>query len=87
MQQRDALGNRMQIESPVQRGIATADDQVVAIDKRFLDPRRPTKPTAADREEGLIRYSEVIPILPSNWVTQHRVVHDPVRSPQRLRGV
>ena len=56
--------------------IATADDQVVAIDKRFLDPRRPTKPTAADREEGLIRYSEVIPILPSNWVTQHRVVHD-----------
>ena len=56
--------------------IATADDQVVAIDKRFLDPRRPTKPTAADREEGLIRYSEVIPILPSDWVTQHRVVHD-----------
>ena len=50
--------------------------QVVAINKRFLDPRRPTKPTAADREEGLIRYSEVIPILPSDWVTQHRVVHD-----------
>jgi hypothetical protein len=56
--------------------IATADDQVLAIDKRFLDPRRPTRPTAADREEGLIPYAEVIPILPSNWVTQNRVVHD-----------
>ena len=56
--------------------IATADDQVLAIDKRFLDPRRPTRPTAADREEGLIPYAEVIPILPSNWVTQNHVVHD-----------
>ena len=72
-----ALGRRASMRGITEPAvlIATADDQVVAIDKRFLDPRRPTKPTAADREEGLIRYSEVIPILP-HWVTQHRVVHD-----------
>ena len=60
--------------------IATANDQVTAIDKRFLDPRRPTKPTPADREEGLVPYSEVIPVFPSSWVThRHTVV--------RLRGI
>ena len=55
--------------------LATANDQVAAIDKRFLDPRRPNKPSAADREEGLIPYTEVIPIFPGSWVTHKRVVH------------
>lgn len=60
--------------------IATANDQVTAVDKRFLDPRRPTKPTPADREEGLVPYSEVIPVFPSSWVTHRHTV-------SRLRGI
>lgn len=60
--------------------IATANDQVTAVDKRFLDPRRPTKPTPADREEGLVPYSEVIPIFPSSWVTHRHTI-------SRLRGI
>lgn len=54
---------------PWQVLMGTSTDQVVALDKRFLDPRRPTKPTVEDREEGLIPYSEVLPIFPASWVT------------------
>ena len=30
-----------------------------------MDPRRPTKPSAADREEGLYPYAEQLPLLPA----------------------
>ena len=60
--------------------LGTGTDQVVSVEKRFLDPRRPTKPTAADAEEGLVPYAEVIPIFPQSWVSQRHVIH-------RLRGV
>ncbi|CEG00025.1 ER membrane protein complex subunit 1 [Ostreococcus tauri] len=60
--------------------IGTASDQVISLDKRFLDPRRPTKPTAADNEEGLIPYAEVLPIFPQSWITHREVV-------KRLRGI
>ena len=60
--------------------MGTATDQVVALDKRFLDPRRPTKPSAEDREEGLIPYAEVLPIFPASWVTTRHQV-------SRLRGI
>ena len=60
--------------------MGTNTDQVVAVDKRFLDPRRPTKPTREDREEGLVPYAEVLPIFPNSWVTtKHQVA--------RLRGI
>ena len=60
--------------------MGTGTDQVVALDKRFLDPRRPTKPTREDREEGLVPYAEVLPIAPKSWVTtKHQVA--------RLRGI
>ena len=61
--------------------MGTATDQVVALDKKFLDPRRPSrKPTAEDREEGLVPYQEVLPIFPQSWVTtRHQVA--------RLRGI
>ena len=45
--------------------LATRPGRVVALDRRFLDPRRPTRPTAAEREEGLIPYSEALPLLPA----------------------
>lgn len=60
--------------------LGTSTDQVVALDKRFLDPRRPTKPTTEDREEGLIPYAEVLPIFPASWVTTRHQV-------SRLRGI
>lgn len=54
--------------------MGTATDQVVALDKRWLDPRRPTKPTKDDKEEGLIPYTEVLPVFPQSWVTtRHQV--------------
>ena len=60
--------------------MGTGTDQVVALDKRFLDPRRPTKPSREDREEGLVPYAEVLPIAPKSWVTtKHQVA--------RLRGI
>ena len=60
--------------------MGTDTDQVVAVEKRFLDPRRPTKPTREDREEGLVPYAEVLPIFPNSWVTTtHQVA--------RLRGI
>ena len=50
--------------------VATLSDQIYAIDKKLLDPRRPTqKPTNADKEEGLIPYNEFLPIAPQKFVT------------------
>ena len=48
----------------------TAADQVYALDKKFLDPRRPTrKPTKEDKEERLVPYSEKLPLIPHMYVT------------------
>jgi len=54
--------------------LGTDTDQVVALDKRWLDPRRPTKPSTFDQEEGLIPYMEVLPLMPASWVTNKNVV-------------
>ena len=60
--------------------MGTGTDQVVALDKRWLDPRRPTKPSRETQEEGLLPYAEVLPIAPQAWVTtKHQVA--------RLKGV
>ena len=44
--------------------LGTRTGRLVALDRRFVDPRRPTRPSAADREEGLVPYSEALPLLP-----------------------
>jgi hypothetical protein len=49
--------------------LGTRSGRVVALDRRFVDPRRPTRPTAADREEGLVPYSEALPLLPGAYLT------------------
>jgi len=55
--------------------VGTLSDQVYAIDKKLLDPRRPVKPSAADKEEGLIPYNEFLPIAPQKFVTHtHQVM-------------
>ena len=49
--------------------LGTRSGRVVALDRRFVDPRRPTRPSAADREEGLVPYSEALPLLPGAHLT------------------
>ncbi|GAB2284844.1 hypothetical protein Dimus_019297 [Dionaea muscipula] len=49
--------------------IGTSGDQVLALDKRYLDPRRSTNPTQAEREEGIIPLTDSLPILSQSYVT------------------
>ncbi|KAM7277484.1 hypothetical protein ACFE04_019350 [Oxalis oulophora] len=52
--------------------IGTIGDQVLALDKRFLDPRRTVNPTQAEKEEGIIPLTDSLPIIPqecsSGWI-------------------
>lgn len=36
----------------------------MALDKRYLDPRRTVNPSQAEREEGIIPLTESLPIIP-----------------------
>jgi hypothetical protein len=38
--------------------------QVLALDKRFLDPRRTLNPSQAEKEEGIIPLTDSLPIIP-----------------------
>jgi hypothetical protein len=49
--------------------LATRTGRIIALDRRFVDPRRPTRPSAADREEGLVPYAEGLPLLPGAHLT------------------
>ncbi|KAG5540687.1 hypothetical protein RHGRI_020798 [Rhododendron griersonianum] len=49
--------------------IGTIGDQVLALDKRFLDPRRTVNPTQAEKEEGIIPLTDSLPIMPQSYVT------------------
>ncbi|XVE97561.1 hypothetical protein REPUB_Repub03eG0029900 [Reevesia pubescens] len=49
--------------------IGTVGDQVLALDKRFLDPRRSVNPTQAEKEEGIIPLTDSLPIIPQSYVT------------------
>ncbi|KAL8107128.1 uncharacterized protein LOC141671051 [Apium graveolens] len=60
--------------------VGTIGDQVLALDKRFLDPRRSVNPTAAEKEEGIIPLTDSLPILPQSYVTHALKV-------ENLRGI
>ncbi|GLT85426.1 hypothetical protein SLE2022_036160 [Rubroshorea leprosula] len=49
--------------------IGTIGDQVLALDKRFLDPRRTVNPSQAEREEGIIPLTDTLPIIPQSYIT------------------
>ncbi|GMH10806.1 hypothetical protein Nepgr_012647 [Nepenthes gracilis] len=49
--------------------IGTVGDQVLALDKRLLDPRRSANPTQAEREEGIIPLTDSLPVIPQSYVT------------------
>lgn len=38
--------------------------QVLALDKRFLDPRRTVNPTQSEKEEGILPLTDSLPIIP-----------------------
>lgn len=38
--------------------------QILALDKRYLDPRRSINPTQAEKEEGVIPLTDSLPIIP-----------------------
>jgi hypothetical protein len=44
--------------------LGTVTDQVLALDKRLLDPRRSATPTPSEREEGILPLTDAIPISP-----------------------
>ncbi|OWM86613.1 hypothetical protein CDL15_Pgr015648 [Punica granatum] len=49
--------------------IGTISDQVLALDKRYLDPRRSLNPSQAEKEEGVIPLTDSLPIIPQSYVT------------------
>ncbi|GFS44909.1 catalytics [Actinidia rufa] len=49
--------------------IGTIGDQVLALDKRFLDPHRMVNPTQVEKEEGIIPLTDSLPIMPQSYVT------------------
>lgn len=49
--------------------MGTLADHIVAMDRRFLDPRRPLKPSRDDQEEGLVPYGEWLPLFPHSFVS------------------
>ncbi|KAJ4958934.1 hypothetical protein NE237_026045 [Protea cynaroides] len=49
--------------------IGTIGDQVLALDKRYLDSRQSTNPTQAEKEEGIIPLTDPLPIIPQSYVT------------------
>ncbi|KAL8200054.1 hypothetical protein R6Q57_011393 [Mikania cordata] len=49
--------------------IGTIGDQVLALDKRFVDPRRSLNPTQAEKEEGLLPLTDALPVIPQSYVT------------------
>ncbi|KAK8936199.1 hypothetical protein KSP39_PZI013538 [Platanthera zijinensis] len=60
--------------------IGTIADQILALDKRYLDPRRTATPTQSEREEGIIPLTDSLPIIPQSYVTHSLQV-------EGLRGI
>ncbi|KAH7658285.1 Quinoprotein alcohol dehydrogenase-like protein [Dioscorea alata] len=69
--------------------IGTIGDQVLALDKRFLDPRRTLNPSQAEKEEGIIPLTDTLPIIPQSYSTHsHQVegLRDIVTIPTKLES-
>lgn len=48
---------------------------LLAVDQRLLDPHRPLEePSAAEKEEGLIRYSPLLPLLHRHVLSHRRLL-------------
>ena len=51
--------------------MGTVSDQIYAMNKKFLDPRRPIRPTQQTKDERLIPYSEHLPLMPTHYASHH----------------
>ncbi|KAJ7958574.1 ER membrane protein complex subunit 1 [Quillaja saponaria] len=60
--------------------IGTIGDQVLALDKRYLDLRRSVNPTQAEKEEGVIPLTDSLLIIPQSYITHSLKV-------EGLRGI
>ncbi|CAL0327297.1 unnamed protein product [Lupinus luteus] len=60
--------------------IGTIGDQVLALDKRFLDPRRTLNPSQAEKEDGIIPLTDSLPIISQSYITHSLKV-------EGLRGI
>ncbi|WZZ22601.1 hypothetical protein YC2023_123988 [Brassica napus] len=60
--------------------IGTIGDQILALDKRFVDPRRTLNPSQAEKEEGIIPLTDSLPIIPQSYITHSLKV-------EGLRGI
>ncbi|GIL85172.1 hypothetical protein Vretifemale_13572 [Volvox reticuliferus] len=56
--------------------IVTNTDQVYALDRRWVDPRRPKKQKLSqdEMEEGLVPYQDTLPLLPLSFATLDKQV-------------
>ncbi|CAM9409723.1 unnamed protein product [Laminaria digitata] len=55
--------------------VATALGQVVSLDRRFLDPRRPQEePSKAEKEEKLLQYQPFLPVVPTQVLSYYKVI-------------
>jgi len=50
--------------------VVTDRDQLLAVPRRMLDPRRPDIPSARDKEEFLVPYQPVL-FLDPKWTISH----------------
>lgn len=49
--------------------LGTTSNQILSLDRRLVDPRRPFKQTPESREEMLIPYAQNIPINFKSFIT------------------
>ena len=49
--------------------LATTSNQILSLDRRLVDPRRPFKQTPESREEMLVPYAQNIPINFKSYIT------------------
>ncbi len=55
--------------------VGTIKGQILQLNRRFLDPRRPVaKPTKADQAEQLMPYHPIVPIIPINILSYNKQI-------------
>ncbi|KAI5054835.1 hypothetical protein GOP47_0029980, partial [Adiantum capillus-veneris] len=60
--------------------VGNVGDQLLALDKRFFDPRRTPEPTQVEKEDGIIPLTDAIPIHPQFYLSHAHQV-------EGLRGI
>lgn len=65
--------------TPIQVLLTLAGGNVLALDRRLVDPRRPQgEPTEAEKAEGLLQYSPVLPLRHSWYLSLDKALARPV---------